>query len=383
MTSCKKSGPVQQMLNIIKNLDRKVFEPILVTLYEEDKELSQLHLFEPHVKHVLAPTGKKEIILGRDRTLRRVLAEIGPDVVHSLGVFPDYAVSRIKKYNQIITLRNYVYEDYLAKFGKLKGTILAKLHLYAMTHTKKTVACSESLSKIYKRELNMTYDFVRNGVDIDQYSRATEDEKMVIRKEMNLPLNSFIFVYTGQLIERKNMDFLLRTYIKTFKDMEYYLLVLGGGAKLDELKAKYGHIENIDFRGNVLNVNHYLKACDAYVSASKSEGLPNGVLEAMATGLPVILSDIPQHIEVYEANTDCGFIFDINSEDALAVCLRKMTEVDYKKMGAAAYDSAHMNFSSPLMSGKYQELYKELAGHTAIEGEAVRKLPINSPVTFS
>lgn len=37
MTSCKKSGPVQQMLNIIKNLDRNKFEPVLVTMYPEDK----------------------------------------------------------------------------------------------------------------------------------------------------------------------------------------------------------------------------------------------------------------------------------------------------------------------------------------------------------
>ncbi len=361
MTSCKKSGPVQQMLNIIKNLDRKEFEPYLVTLYEEDKELSQYHLYAPHVKHIFAPTGKLDIILGRDKKLRTVLAEIKPDVIHSLGVFPDFAVSRIKKYNQIITLRNFVYEDYPAKFGKLRGYIMAKLHIYAMTQTKKTVACSESLSKIYKSELNMTYDFVRNGVDVDQYSRATEEEKVAIRKELNLPEDSFIFAYTGQLIERKNMDFLLRTYAKTFTDSKIYLLVLGGGTQLEELKAKYGDKANIDFRGNVLNVNHYLKACDAYVSASKSEGLPNGVLEAMATGLPVILSDIPQHIEVHEANTDCGYIFDINSEDALADCLKKMVGGDYKKMGEAAYESAHKNFSAPLMSAKYQELYRQIS----------------------
>ena len=366
MTSCKKSGPVQQMLNIIKYIDRKEFDPYLVTLYPEDKELSQFYLYEPYVKHILAPTSKLDMILGRDKILKNTLAEIRPDVIHSLGVFPDFAVSRMKKYNQIITLRNYVYEDYPAKFGKLRGTIMAKLHIYAMTHTKKTVACSESLSKIYKRELNMTYDFVRNGVDVSQYCKASEDEKISIRKELSLPEGSFIFVYTGQLIERKNMDFLLHTFVNVNFNANtgcksVYLLVLGGGAQLEELKSKYGDKVNIDFRGNVLNVNHYLKACDAYVSASKSEGLPNGVLEAMATGLPVILSDIPQHIEVHEANTDCGFIFDINSETALTDCLKKMVEGDYKTMGEAAYESAHKNFSAPLMSGKYQELYKQIS----------------------
>lgn len=51
MTSCKKSGPVQQMLNIIKNLDRNKFEPVLVTMYPEDKQLSQKKLYDAYVKH--------------------------------------------------------------------------------------------------------------------------------------------------------------------------------------------------------------------------------------------------------------------------------------------------------------------------------------------
>lgn len=362
MTNCKKSGPVQQMLNIIKNLNRDCFDPYLVTLYEEDKDLSQFYLYEPYVKHVFAPTEKLEMLLGRDKILCKALDEIKPDVIHTLGVFPDFAVCRIRKYNQITTLRCYVYEDFLAKFGKLKGTILAKLYIYAMLHTKKTVTCSESLAKIYKKELGFDFDFVRNGVDMDHYSCVTEAEKMEIRKDMNLSEGSFIFAYTGQIIERKNMDFLLSTFAKTFKEKKFSLLVLGGGAQLEDLKMKYGNIENIDFRGNVLNVNYFLKACDAYVSASKSEGLPNGVLEAMATGLPVILSDIPQHIEIHEANTDCGFIFDINNEDALAICLKKMVNGDYKKMGNAAYESAHQNFSAPLMSKNYQKIYKQISG---------------------
>lgn len=361
MTHCRKCGPTQQFANIIKNLDRNVFDPYLITIYPEEEEGSQFHLYAPYVKHRLVPTSKLQIMTGQTQALQKALAEIQPDIIHSMGLFPNYAISRMKKYKQVTTLRNFVYEDYPAKYGKIRGNIMAKIHIYAMSHATKTVTCSESLAKIYKLELNMDYDFIRNGVDVDQYSKPSDEEKTAIRNEMNLPQDSFIFAYTGQLIERKNMDFLLRTYDRTFTDKKVYLLVLGGGAQLEELKAKYGKIENIDFRGNVYNVNHYLKACDAYVSASKSEGLPNGVLEAMATGLPVILSDIPQHIEVHEANTDCGYIFDINSEEALADCLEKMMAGDYMSMGEAAYKSAHENFSAPLMSKQYQDLYKQLA----------------------
>ena len=239
LTACKKSGPVQQMLNIIKNLDRNEFEPHLVTLYPEPEEDSQLGKYLPYVEHHFAPSGKLALVTGRDAALRKVLEEIKPDVIHSLGVFPDFAVSRMKSWKQIITLRNFVYEDYPAKFGMLQGNILAKLHLYAMKHTKKTVTCSESLAKIYKEKLGLKYDFVRNGVDIEEYVAPTVSEKVAIRKELGLPENAFIFVYTGQMIERKNVGFLLETICKQYKDDKVLLLMLGGGALLEGYQEQY------------------------------------------------------------------------------------------------------------------------------------------------
>jgi len=359
MTHCKKSGPVQQMLNIIKHLDKTEFEPHLVTLYPEDEEGSQLEKYLPYVKHHYAPTGKLALVTGRDKTLRATLEEIHPDVIHSLGVFPDFAVSRMKKWKQIITLRNYVYEDYPAKFGKLRGTIMAKLHLYAMQHTAKTVTCSESLAKIYKERLGLDYDFIRNGVDVEQYTMPTKEEKAEICKELGLPENAFIYAYTGQMIERKNVGFLLDTFAKHYKTKDVYLLLLGDGALLDGYKGQYGSKENVDFRGSVTNVNHYLKACDAYVSTSNSEGLPNGVLEAIATGLPVVLSDIEQHLEIYEVDKGIGYVFKQGDEKGLAECLEAV-RLKAAEMGKTAYTIAHQHFSAEKMSKKYQEQYIKL-----------------------
>lgn len=360
MTACKKSGPVQQMLNIIKHLDTTVFEPHLVTLYPEPTEDSQLEKYLPYVKHHYAPTGKIAMVLGRDKNLRATLDDIQPDVIHSLGVFPDFAVSRMKKWNQVITSRNFVYEDYPAKFGKIQGNILAWLHLYAMKRTCKTLACSESLSKIYKERLGLQFDFIRNGVDVEQYTMPTGDERAVIRKELKLPENAFIYVYTGQIIERKNLGFLLDAYTRCFKGDDTYLLVLGGGALLDGYKEQFGYAANVDFRGSVQNVNHYLKACDVYVSTSKSEGLPNGVLEAMATGLPVVLSDIEQHLEIHNVNPKIGFVYKQGIEGELVERMKGIMSVA-TEMGKKAYQTAHEQFSAKGMSNKYQELYKNIA----------------------
>ena len=361
MTACKKCGPTQQTLNIIKNLDPEEFEPILITLYDEEVDSRMVDYLPYVIAHYLVKTGKKSIILGQDGALRKKLEELQPDLIHTVGVFPDYAVSQIAKYKQIHTLRNYVYDDYPAKFGKVKGTILAKMQLSAMKKSDKTVACSESLTKIYKEKLHQSYDFIRNGVDIEQYTMPDESEKMAIRKELGLPENAFIWVYTGQFIERKNIPFLLENYVKKFgNDERSYILLLGGGPELKALSEKYASDLRIDFRGSVSNVNYYLKACDVYVSTSKSEGLPNGVLEAMATGLPVVLSDIEQHKEIFEVDDKIGFLYRQDDGEDLGRKLEQLYHSDVKVAGKEAYISAHENFSSIKMSKKYQMIYKSI-----------------------
>lgn len=210
-------------------------------------------------------------------------------------------------------------------------------------------------------KLGLKYDFVRNGVDVDQYCLSTPEEKASVRKELGIDEDTFLYVYTGQLIERKNMHFMLDAYVKAFPNDNVQLLVLGGGAQLEELTVKYGNISNIKFIGNVMNVNRYLKAGDAYVSASKSEGLPNGVLEAMAIGLPVVLSDIEQHLEVYEANTNVGKIFKLTNMGDCSAKMKELVKSDYKQAGKEAYKSAHENFSVAKMSKEYQNLYTKIA----------------------
>lgn len=360
LTSCKKLGPVQQVLNIIKNLDRNRFEPVLVTIYDEpDDGTSLLPDYLPYVEHHFVPTGKASILRGKTQKLREKLEQLQPDVIHSMGVFPDYAVCRMKRFRQVITLRNFVYDDYPVKFGFVRGMILAKLHLYTMKRTARTVACSESLSVMYREKLKLDYGYIRNGVDVEKYTRATEQEKAEQREMLGLPKDAVIFVYSGQMIDRKNQKFLLEVFERDFQSGDAYLLLLGDGADFQQLKDAYGTLPNVDFRGNVTNVGDYLKASDVYVSTSKSEGMPNGVLEAMAVGLPTVLSDIEQHREVFRAAADTGFMYEQGKHSDLSAQMKRMMKADRKRIGETAYRAAHECFSASAMSRKYQQMYEQ------------------------
>ncbi len=101
------------------------------------------------------------------------------------------------------------------------------------------------------------------------------------------------------------------------------LYILGDGINRDNLMKKYCNASNVIFTGSVSNVEEYLAASDVYISTSKSEGLPNGVLEAMAVGLPVLLSDIPQHKEIFEVDENIGVLYKLGNLTSLIDSIRK------------------------------------------------------------
>jgi len=361
VTACKNLGPIQQMLNLIKHLDRDLFEPILITIYKESNDgTSRLPEYLPYVKHYYVPTSKLDIILGRTKKLKKLIKDMNPQIIHSLGVFPDYAVCRMKFGCQVVTIRNFVFIDYPAKFGGFIGTILARIHLYTLRRTRQTFACSESLAKQYATELNLKFPFIRNGVDVSKFSAVPQEEKYRLRKMLGLPMDKKILVYTGQFVERKNQKFLLKAFTEDSRFGDAYLILLGEGNDYPELKAQYGSAKNVRFFGSVNNVKEYLQASDLYVSTSKSEGLPNGVLEAMAIGLPVLLSDIEQHEEIYNTNPAIGNLYPNNEQDIFCDTLFKMLIGDLKAAGIQAYKSAHEQFSAEIMSKNYQRAYLEI-----------------------
>src|SRR5690625_1499928 len=85
--------------------------------------------------------------------------------------------------------------------------------------------------------------------------------------------------------------------------------MLGGGELQSACKALAGQTNNILIRGAVQNVTQYLQASDYFISCSKAEGLPMAVIEALACGLPCLLSDIRPHAEFFELSDSIGSLY--------------------------------------------------------------------------
>jgi len=114
---------------------------------------------------------------------------------------------------------------------------------------------------------------------------------------------------------------------------------------------------NILFTGQRRDISNLLQLSDAFVSPSLSEGLPNTVLEAMASGLPVLLSEIPQHKEIFTGH-DYQYFFPPTDDVMLSKLMESM--INKGPESTSMLDIVHNNYSADIMAERYQEYYKNI-----------------------
>ena len=141
--------------------------------------------------------------------------------------------------------------------------------------------------------LNISADkrpFIPNGVDTNRFSPASKEEQTEIRRLLGLP-DGLIAIFTGRLAQEKQLDKLIAIWPKVmFEQPNAALLLLGTGDQEAVLKQQAG--KQIIFQGPVDDVAPFLQASDLFILPSATEGLSNALLEAMAVGLPPIVSNV-------------------------------------------------------------------------------------------
>lgn len=234
-TNCKKNGPIKQTLNIIRNMDKETFEPSLVTVWPEDTDNSMIDEYKKLGIPVLsANMSKKKSVLFGKKAVGQLLEQLQPDIVQGVGMPPYRMTLGYKKAIHFVTLRNYCYEDYPDYYGKIPGTVMAFLDLNLikkrMVAGEPFVTCSESLTKMYRSRQNMEIPYIRNGVDVSQYTKRSCDEIEDVRKKLDLPLEKTIYVYSGGFIDRKNQREAITAFLAMKKNVDAALLLLGDKA---------------------------------------------------------------------------------------------------------------------------------------------------------
>lgn len=133
------------------------------------------------------------------------------------------------------------------------------------------------------------------GIDLNKFLPQTIDRKNELRKKYSFNENDFILTYVGELSYRKQQDLIIKSAATLKNNIPNLKILLAGvGALEKEYKemVKDLELENIVyFLGYRNDVPNLMMLSDISVSASRQEGLPVNVMEAMATGLPLVVTN--------------------------------------------------------------------------------------------
>ncbi|ELY97283.1 group 1 glycosyl transferase [Natrialba chahannaoensis JCM 10990] len=354
VSTLRQSGPTNQLYYLLKNLDDE-FNARVLTLSPEPSDSELERFLELDVEYETLGLSRVKGGLTGPYQLRNAVDNYDPDVIHTQGIRADtLATIFLSGYSHVATIRNDAYDDYPAKYGTAQGLAMAAVHTNILKRLQYPVACSETIAaKVAERGIDAVP--IQNGVDTTAYTPASDSEQSARREELGLPDDGPIVISVGSLIERKDPVTVVRGFFESELSDRGYLVMLGDGPLRDECENAVEDESRVFFEGWVENVDDYLQASDYFVSASKSEGLPNSVMEALASGLVVCLSNINPHNEILQYD-NCGRTFKLYDHEDLSGKLDSLNNMNCRNSREAATN----NLSASRMSQKYQQLYQRL-----------------------
>ncbi|HEU0295807.1 MAG TPA: glycosyltransferase [Anaerolineales bacterium] len=206
-------------------------------------------------------------------------------------------------------------------------------------------------------------EVVPNGANLKPFHKA----KPLSRADLGFKKDDVLLAYMGRVAPEKNLEFLLQAFAGVARTIpNVHLLIIGGGQKEHEEKLKSlpaeHHIEDrVHFMGLIPydQMPSYLAMCDIFVTASVTEVHPYSVIEAMATGLPIVGIDSPGVGDSIEDGVS-GLLSteDIPSFTAKLTYLSLNRNLQ-KKMGAAALKASEqfsIERTTQIMLGHYNRL---------------------------
>jgi glycosyltransferase involved in cell wall biosynthesis len=228
----------------------------------------------------------------------------------------------------------------------------------------KVVCVSQSVAEFCERQVRLPAGkllVIPNGIDVGAYPAAPARDLA----DLGLPDDRRAVVYVGRLHEQKGVDWLIRLAPKVISRLpDHDFLLVGDGPDRTKLEALAKSLEigqRVHFAGWRPDVPDILAASSLLVLPSRWEGMPNVVLEAMATGLPVVstraagvvellgpLSE-PQTVEVGDASGFADRVLDFAGNPHRA-----------EKTGRQNRERIRDHFSLGAMVAAYERLYESL-----------------------
>ncbi|MBR6221131.1 MAG: glycosyltransferase [Clostridia bacterium] len=162
------------------------------------------------------------------------------------------------------------------------------------------------------------------GVDFSRLDAAKDTDGKRLREALNIPPDAFVLLCAAEFSPRKSQQVLIEAMRAL--PQSAVLVLCGTGATLKDCRARareLGVSDRVRFPGQVDNMPDWYRMADACVAASRSEGLPFNIIEAMHAALPVVASAVKGHVDLIEDGVS-GLLYPYADAEALAAAVRRL-----------------------------------------------------------
>ncbi len=348
-STLERSGLTNVIYNLVKYLDATKYDISILTLSKEPEFSREIDFKALRINIIKLELKRNILSFYLAQKLKQEVDKIAPDIIQTFsyrGTF--YSYKYLRNYKRAVTIQGDLLQNHTDVYGQWIGGYFARNEIKAFDNATAKILCSKSLLSVYGhlKDINV----IRNGVDDITYHKVEADKKKELKKKLRLSLG-YNFISVGSLSERKDPLTIIKAFLNSNKSKNSHLIFLGEGPLMKDCVQLANGFDNILFKGNVSNVEEYYQSSDVFVSASKSEGLPNTVIEASLCGLTCVLSDIPQHREVFFNNENEASFFQVSDVEKLSTIFN---QIEQKPI------SFHQTLTAKNMALEYQKIYENI-----------------------
>ena len=346
------------------------FETLLIGGLPEENEANSLHILKKYgVEPILLPEMKREPNLKSDRIalkkIKTIIRAFEPDIVHThaskAGALGRRAAVSCSVPIIVHTFHGHIFHSY---FGKIKTALFKNIERYLARKSTGIIAISEiqkkELCEIHKIAPKEKTTVIPLGFDLDVFQQDYESNRTLTRTKYEIDENTVAVAIVGRLTAIKDHFFFLDVIeeLDVQSNKKVNIFIVGDGDMKSEIEERLIPMQKkgiqISLTSWIYDIAEFNAGMDIMCLTSKNEGTPVSLIEAQASNIPVISTEVGGVADIVEEN-ETGFIIPRNNKREFVSKLKLLVENDELrlKMKKKGWQNVHQKYS-------YQRLAKDM-----------------------